>query len=117
LATTVPTVALAAGAMGHSTAGHPMGHRATALRTAPHRHFFALRHGTNQLGYSYGYFGDDLGYEQAPAAAPTAVIVGEPSPPAYPVRVTSERDEHATVETTPEGVTIVRGPGSHHIAP
>lgn len=106
---------------------HPMEHRTQLFRAAPHRHFifsqrnrgtapnFNHRNGA-QFAYPFDYFGGDLGYEAASQPAP-AVVVAEPSAPPAAAPVTSERDERATVETTPSGVTVVRGPGSRHIAP
>lgn len=69
-------------------------------------------------GLGYGYWGDlgdfwDWGgmpatYDPAPAGR-----VGYPPPRLLASH--DERDERASVETTPQGVTIIRGPGSHHI--
>jgi len=94
---------------------HPMGRRPELFRVAPrHLHFFHHRSAA-RFSYPLDYFGDDLGYEPPPAA-PEVIVALPPAAPA-PAPVTSERDERATVETTPSGVTIVRGPGSHHMAP
>jgi hypothetical protein len=79
--------------------------------------FFGQARGRRDGLPGFGYWGDipdywDWGglpptYDPAPAAG----LVGFP-PPRPPVA----QDERASVETTPQGVTIIRGPGSRHIA-
>ncbi|HUK10710.1 MAG TPA: hypothetical protein VLX09_22760 [Stellaceae bacterium] len=64
--------------------------------------------------FPYGYLGDDGYYGEGAAAAPD-VIMAEPQSVAAPVVVA--RYQPPTVETTPEGVTVVRGPGSRRPAP
>jgi hypothetical protein len=53
------------------------------------------------------------GDELAPAGEVPVAVVPAALPPRPPV---SLADERPRVETTSDGVTIVRGPGSHHIA-
>ncbi len=81
--------------------------------------FFGPAHGYRGGLAGYGYWGDIGDYWDwggMPAGydpAPTAGLIGYP-PPRLPASH-DERDERASVETTPQGVTIIRGPGSRHI--
>ncbi len=55
------------------------------------------------------------GLDQSSAAPPLEITPPEPMvPPAPPRRV---GDDRPTVEHTDVGVTIIRGPGSRHLAP
>lgn len=70
--------------------------------------------------FPFGDFGDSGGpywpYPQSDFAAAGNVSDGVDDPtPRFPSRF--GRYEPPTVETTPSGVTIVRGPGSHHFPP
>ena len=76
-------------------------------------------------GFGDGFFpvGDfgDFGWPYWPHPQPDSAAAGnvsdgvdDPGPP-FPNRF--GRYEPPTVETTPSGVTIVRGPGSHHFPP
>lgn len=53
----------------------------------------------------------------APAGLPPVIIMVSPPQAAPPKPRRPEQEARATVEKTPEGVTVVRGPGSRHIAP
>jgi len=59
--------------------------------------------------YPFGWGGDTW-------TSPTAAYPVAPAPPPAAAAAAVPGDDRATVETTPEGVTIVRGPGSRHIA-
>ena len=53
----------------------------------------------------------------APSALPPVIIMVAPPQAAPPKPRRPATEARATVEKTPEGVTVIRGPGSHHIAP
>ena len=90
-------------------ASQPMAH-GSHMGIEPHHHPIVhhqlQRRFFPQFAYPLDYYGDDWGYAPAPA-----VVAAEPSPPTTPIALTHY--ERPTVETTPAGVTIVRGPGSH----
>lgn len=90
-------------------ASQPMAH-GSSMGIGPHRHPIVhhplQRRFIPQFAYPLDYYGDNWGYAPAPA-----FVAAEPPPPSTPVAITHY--ERPTVETTPEGVTIVRGPGSH----
>ena len=106
LASTVLVLSIATSA---AWASHPMGH-GSHMGIGPNHHPLAhhllQRRFFSQFAYPLDYYGDDWGY-----APPPAIVTAEPPLPAAPVAVTHY--ERPMVETTPEGVTIVRGPGSH----
>jgi hypothetical protein len=98
-------------------AAGPAMHGQNAFNGVHRGHLVVRRHIAPQAIYPFDYYGGDFGYEEtaSPNAAPTVIVTQPASGSAAPT-VTAERDERATVETTPSGVTIVRGPGSRHIA-
>jgi len=121
----LPAAATEAHGGGHHASGMPFevfrgGHHAF------HRHhpfhFHAMRHpfvgpGDWGLGWGWGGGGGDGGWGWGePAAAGLAEPAPSPGlgmlPPPPPMRTA---DERPSVESTPQGVTIVRGPGSHHL--
>jgi hypothetical protein len=53
----------------------------------------------------------------APSTLPPVVIMMSPPQAAAPKPRRPAAEERASVEQTPEGVTVIRGPGSRHIAP
>ncbi|MGO8915105.1 MAG: hypothetical protein ACLQJR_04290 [Stellaceae bacterium] len=73
-----------------------------------HHQLQARRVWPSFFGPGYGDWGD-FGPGYGDWADPPA---GYALPPP-PAPVGRERDERATVETTPQGVTIIRGPGLH----
>jgi hypothetical protein len=82
-----------------------------------HRHRFFHRHPGfapfvfgAPLVFPDGYFGSDVA-----AGTPPVVVLREAPPMAAPPPPMPELDQRPSVETTAEGVVIVRGPGSHHI--
>ncbi|HZS82104.1 MAG TPA: hypothetical protein VFA50_04490 [Stellaceae bacterium] len=88
----------------------------------PHRHLHRFRRfGFNTFAPfdgTFGFVGLPLTEGSVAAPAPGIVIIGAPSSspaPSMP-RPTAE-EERPTVETTASGVTIIRGPGSHHLPP
>lgn len=75
-----------------------------------HRHFRQIAPFAPGLWY-WGDWDDELfGYG---FGLPGPVALAAPPPVLVPRD--SELDERPTVEHTPQGVTIVRGPGSHHL--
>lgn len=64
--------------------------------------------------YDWGDWGDWAGAPAGYGALPGYGLAALPPPPP-PFRTHDERDERASVETTAQGVTIIRGPGSRHI--
>jgi hypothetical protein len=70
-------------------------------------------------GQSFGLAGDGFfGVSTDGIANPGYVVVAAPT--SAPVRMAMSRpaiEERPTVETTASGVTIIRGPGSHHLTP
>ena len=68
---------------------------------------------------SFGLFGGGfLGVSADCIGNPGFVVVAAPT--SAPVRMAMSRpvtEERPTVETTASGVTIIRGPGSHHLTP
>jgi hypothetical protein len=82
-----------------------------------HRHRFFHRHpGFGPLVFGAplvfpgGYYGSDIG----PGTPPVVVLSEAPTTAAPPPQL-PELDQRPSIETTAEGVVIVRGPGSHHI--
>lgn len=67
------------------------------------------------LGTADGFI--DTAAEGAPAGLPPVIIMVSPPQAAPPKPRRPATEAHVTVEKTPEGVTVVRGPGSRHIAP
>jgi hypothetical protein len=70
-------------------------------------------------GQSFGLVGDGFfGVSGDGVANPSYIVI--PPPSSGPVRMAMSRpvtEERPTVETTASGVTIIRGPGSHHLTP
>jgi hypothetical protein len=134
ITSTALSMILAAAMMTPTWAAGPMAHGPKGVRPTPphnvrivHRHPNQLPRGNvvPRLGtfsgyvpyayFPYGYLGDDGYYGEAASAATPDVIVAEPQSVAAPVAVAHYQPP--TVETTPEGVTVVRGPGSRRPAP
>ena len=91
----------------------------------PHNHIHALSHrdhffhhhpgfGPFALGapltFPGGYYGNDIG----PGTPPVIMRSDTPAIAAAPPQLPAV-EQRPSVETTAEGVVIVRGPGSHHI--
>jgi hypothetical protein len=76
------------------------------------------RFGQFGTAFPWDFGGWDYGGGYTPVdTSPRLVVLnaGAPgTPPALPTR--SAVDDRPTVETTPSGVQIVRGPGSHHLS-
>lgn len=84
------------------------------IRAPFHRNHFFRRHpgfGPFAFGaplvFPGGYYGSDIG----PGTPPVIMLSEPPAPPPQLPAV----EQRPSVETTAEGVVIVRGPGSHHI--
>jgi hypothetical protein len=82
-----------------------------------HRHRFFHSHPSfgpfvfgAPLVFPGGYYGSDIG-----PGTPPVVVLSEPPTAAAPPPPLPELDQRPSVETTAEGVVIVRGPGSHHL--
>jgi hypothetical protein len=78
-------------------------------------HRFAHIDGRRVLPGFAGAGGDYDGYDATNLGAgspPEAVEAGDPMPARAAIVV---REPRATVETTADGVSVVRGPGSHHL--
>ena len=121
---------MAPAGMHHGMAMAPRGMRRNAVHGARvhrqlHRHlaFRNARFG-HTAGFAPffggGFFGDafdTLGFEEPmPAPVDTGVALASPLP-TMPRPPRHPGDDRATVETTPFGVTVIRGPGSRHVAP
>ena len=66
-------------------------------------------------GWGWGWPGDwDWGGQAPAAGVPEAPPVGYALPTPPPARIA---DERPSVETTSQGVVIIRGPGSRHVPP
>jgi len=77
------------------------------------QHFFVRRRVEPPSGYPLDYYGADTTDEPTVTEVSPVIVVAPPAPtPAL-----ETREAHATVETTPQGVTVIRGPGSHHLVP
>ncbi|HZB90417.1 MAG TPA: hypothetical protein VE397_03180 [Stellaceae bacterium] len=117
-----PAVA-AGGSGGHVSLGFHSGH----VSGFHGSHFFAFNSG--QFGqpfrsrqsrffapFAWGW-GDWADWDGGPAGgAPGSVVVLAMAPPAPPAPARSRMEARPSVENTEAGVTIVRGPGSHHSA-
>lgn len=94
-------------------AAREMRHNAARAAGARHLHDFHVRHHLHRTPFfAPGFFeGSDAPF----AADPTpGIVVLNAAPPPAPVHAAG--DERASVERTPQGVTVVRGPGSRHTA-
>lgn len=67
---------------------------------------FAFRRGRALGEWGWGFADGWMAGEGEPVLIPLAASFAPPPPPG---------DERPTVEATPQGVTIIRGPGSHHL--
>lgn len=111
------TVAIATPAAANTTTPRPPGvaFHDSHMRAPFHRNHFFHRHpgfGPFVFGaplvFPGGYYGSDIG----PGTPPVIMLSETPAaPPPLPAV-----EQRPSVETTPEGVVIVRGPGSHHLA-
>jgi len=105
--------AMAPGGMRHNTVHgarvHRQLHRHLALRN---EHFGQAAGFAPFFGDAFDTFGFD---EPMPAPIDTGVALASPLP-TLPRPPRHPGDDRATVETTPFGVTVIRGPGSRHIA-
>jgi hypothetical protein len=68
------------------------------------------------FGFS-GDFGSPVAQSDLSAAANGTEEGDDGDSRGLPFRTRGERYERPSVEKTPSGVTIIRGPGSHHISP
>lgn len=83
-----------------------------------HRHHFFHSHPDVSpfafgapLVFPGGYYGSDIG-----PGTPPVIMLSEPPAMAAPPPQLPAVEQRPSVETTAEGVVIVRGPGSHHLA-
>lgn len=105
----LPLLLLALGAL--PAAADSMRRPAVARGVAPH----ALHHGRRAAGVSF--FAPAI-WDQGDwvsAVAPRALVVLTFAP--APAPAPAAAPPHAKVEITAHGVTVVRGPGTHHLAP
>jgi hypothetical protein len=82
--------------------------RSRDVRRHRHRH-------RDEFADGFFPFGFASGFDWPAAPAPDAGDEDARRGPLFRTRI--ERDERPTVEVSPSGVTIIRGPGSHHISP
>jgi hypothetical protein len=127
LAIPLALCALPAAANGPMRTGGSPNHHFAVMHRFPPLHEVVRLHGRvvfprfsrwaggygNGFGGGYGYYGlggYDLGgyIDGAGASAPGQAVIAMAPPPRSP------GDDRPTVETTTSGVTIIRGPGSHH---
>ena len=104
---------MAQGRLGHHAAHgvrlHRERHRHLVLRNA---------HFGRTAGFAPFFWSDTVGAYEEPALAPAEEGVAPAGPlPPFPRPLRHPGDDRATIETTPFGVTVIRGPGSRHIAP
>lgn len=109
---------------GHVSFGFHSGH-ASGFHGS---HFFAGQFGhpfhSQQFGQSRFFapfawgdwgWGDWADWDGGGGGGPGSVVVLAMAPPAPPAAARPQTEARASVETTTAGVTIIRGPGSHHL--
>lgn len=101
--------------VGFGRAGFPFNNNAFAFNNGVGFGHRGVGWGSSGFGFGALLGGVPYGVDvagQGSGQAPNVVVVTVPAP-TPPARLA---DERPSIETTPQGVTIIRGPGSMHIA-